>query len=70
VGGGVGGGGGGVVLALPLPAGLLSVPWPQPLRMRSEDSVRASDFRIMVEASKEIEISKAGLLLIFRRWGA
>ena len=40
---------GGVELELPLPAGLLSVPWPQPLRIRVKDIVRARSFRIIFE---------------------
>ena len=45
---GVGGVGGGVVFELPLPAGLLTVPWPQPLRIRVEDNERARSFRIIL----------------------
>jgi hypothetical protein len=36
-----------VVFEFPLPAGLLSVPWPQPLRIRVEDNERARSFRII-----------------------
>jgi hypothetical protein len=45
---GVGGAGGGVVLAFPLPGGLLTVPWPQPLRIRVVVNERARSFRIIV----------------------
>jgi hypothetical protein len=38
---------GGVVLALPFPGGVLTVPWPQPLRMRVKDIVKAKSFRII-----------------------
>jgi hypothetical protein len=49
---GVGGAGGGVVLALPLPGGVLVVPWPQPPRMRVKDIVKARSFRIILKASE------------------
>jgi hypothetical protein len=49
---GVGGVGGGVVFALPLPGGVLVVPWPHPLRIRVKDIVRASNFLIIFEASE------------------
>jgi hypothetical protein len=49
---GVGGGGVGVVFALPLPGGVLTVPCPQPLRMRVKDIERAKSFRIIFEASE------------------
>jgi hypothetical protein len=61
---GVGGAGGGVVLALPLPAGLLTMPWPQPLRMRSVDNESARSFRIILEAS-EVEKMRCAPLLGF-----
>src|ERR1700704_6352246 len=45
---------GGVVLLLPLPGGVLTVPWPQPLRMRVKDIERARNFLIIFfEASED-----------------
>jgi hypothetical protein len=55
---GVGGVGGGVVFALPLPGGVLTVPWPHPLRMRVEDIVRARSFLIIF-----LRASKVGKML-------
>jgi hypothetical protein len=40
-----------VVLALPLPGGVLTMPWPQPLRMRVKDIERARSFLIISKAS-------------------
>ena len=51
---GVGGVGGGVELALPLPGGVLTVPCPQPLRMRVKDIERASSFLIIFLRASEI----------------
>jgi hypothetical protein len=39
--------GGGVVLAFPLPGGVLTLPCPQPLRIRVEVNERARSFRII-----------------------
>jgi hypothetical protein len=43
---------GGVVLALPFPGGVLTFPWPQPLRMMVKDIVSARSFLIIFEASE------------------
>jgi hypothetical protein len=59
---------GGVVLALPLPGGVLVVPWPQPLRMRVKDVVKARSFRIIIKAS-EVGKMRWGLLLGFDMFG-
>jgi hypothetical protein len=50
---GVGGGTGGVVLLLPLPGGLLVVPWLQPLRIRVKDIESARSFRIIFLRASE-----------------
>ncbi len=39
---------GGAELELPLPGGVLTVPWPQPLRMRVRDMVKARSFLIII----------------------
>jgi hypothetical protein len=56
---GVGGVGGGVVFEFPLPGGLLTVPWPQPLRIRVVDNESASSFRIIVV--RPLKVVKIGV---------
>jgi hypothetical protein len=47
-----------------LPGGVLTMPWPQPLRIRVKDIVKARSFRIIIKAS-EVGKMRWGLLLGF-----
>jgi hypothetical protein len=62
---GVGGVGGGVVFALPLPGGVLVVPWPHPLRMRVKDIERARNFLIIFLRASKVEKMRCALFLGF-----